>query len=301
MSLPQYAPRYLHNNNFTVLIPQPWPQSVNPEIVIIDDKDEEKSEEDKEISISNKFQIRIPDHNEESESDSESLEHRYEDDLFLNDKKKKGRPKKVIDIDQNKLKSIYEKWIFKHLNSMYLNEKLRADSLRIRLARVAKKIPLVCLNKTQPISKYKSATVRYFLEAYWIAFTKFLELCDKKVSSKVNSKIPAEPPIINFPLEFFEFIAICYPKAKIKVLINSKNCPGIEAKPRGKNIKSIVDENFKYRECTTKAMIAKFIKLNKMYKQCIWLLNQFGHNLLESDPTNRSVGIMQDMLDLMNL
>lgn len=75
----------------------------------------------------------------------------------------------------------------------------RNDVLRIKLARIAKGMPLFWLQKVQPESKPKAKQINYFLEAYWIAFVQFLNVWSPEYRFNVIRKIEFYGERINLP------------------------------------------------------------------------------------------------------
>jgi len=57
---------------------------------------------------------------------------------------------------------------------------MRSDARRMKLFRLSKSIPKIILEKLEPRSRYKQDGSVHFLEAYFNAFSKFLEIISEE-------------------------------------------------------------------------------------------------------------------------
>jgi hypothetical protein len=105
-----------------------------------------------------------------------------------NKTKKRGRPEKIISIPTPQLHAHLATALSIATKKICEGEKyeFRADTLRVRLIRLAKKIPLMLLHLLHSKSKYKSNMVAHFKEAYLNTYRRFLEILEFKGIEKVE-------------------------------------------------------------------------------------------------------------------
>lgn len=89
----------------------------------------------------------------------------------------------------------------------------RADTLRVRLVRLAKKIPLTLLHSLNSKSKYKSKHIEHVREAYLNTYKRFLGLLESRGIEKYRHWDDFENPNIN-PHEFIQFCSLHFPTKK---------------------------------------------------------------------------------------
>lgn len=132
-------------------------------------------------------------------------------------KNKRGRPEKVISYTNSELWGILTKYLNKSISQICEGSKYdcRADTLRVRLFRQAKKIPLFLLHNLHSKSKYKSNAAENFKDAYLNTYFRFLQLLESRgieecpFITKRGFVGEEEPP------EFLEFCTLHFPKNKI--------------------------------------------------------------------------------------
>ena len=118
-------------------------------------------------------------------------------------------------------------------------EDLRSDSRRTQLIRVAKKFPLKILEKAELRSRFKTLTPKYYMQAYFNWFMKFLELLPDEILQKYHDSFLQFYGDYNwieegktsikvnyytnryekYPAEFFKFWEITFPKSKLREMI----------------------------------------------------------------------------------
>ena len=131
--------------------------------------------------------------------------------------RKRGRPRKKIDLDtdglwdklskeiSNKVKKICTEWEYD----------LRADTLRVWLIRLAKKIPLLLLSHLHSKSIYKAVDMDTFKRAYLNTYKRFHILLRKKAKVKKYEKCLLEMEDHNNPPYFLEFCSLHFPQNKV--------------------------------------------------------------------------------------
>ena len=233
--------------------------------------------------------------NEKEEQDMEQIYHcslgqpeenkrhhaRYAYDDMDNEEKckKRGRPEKIIDVSNRQLWSMLIKNLWKHVKTIWEGEKYdyRADTLRVRLIRLAKKIPLFLLHKLHSKSKYKSSNVEHFKEAYLNTYKRFLLLLEMQNLETYKHweafKNCDDPP------EFIEFWALHYPKSKISVLNMSKS-PA--------ELKNLLDK----RNKTSLKGFMELSKINRVLFQTMRLLKKAAL----SELNEKAKGIIESFL-----
>ena len=216
--------------------------------------------------------------------------------------KKRGRPKKSWQKSMSEILENLKKTVWERVKKISENADVRSDSRRAKLARVAKKIPLLILNLVEIKSKFKAPIKKYFMEAYFNAFIMFLEIVPKEsqevyferflkkyrsIDWAVNKSKNSKPKKYTnsydkFPDEFYLFCKTSFSKKKLKImdsfiLHSSKNTQHIA--------KSNEDYSIELRDGTTKNAIAKMISSNVIYKDCLNLVYSFckGSDYLSND------------------
>ena len=91
----------------------------------------------------------------------------------------------------------------------------RADTLRVRLIRLAKKIPLYLLHTLHSKSKYKSHLLDHYREAYVNTYKRFLLLLESQGIEKCAFWGTFEDDS-KYPPEFIEFCSLHFPRNKIE-------------------------------------------------------------------------------------
>jgi len=96
-------------------------------------------------------------------------------------KNKRGRPVKVLNFTDTELWDELLQKITDKVAKICDNDKYenRADTLRVRLIRLAKKIPLYMLHILHSKSKYKSNNKVLYREAFLNTYKRFMILLDK--------------------------------------------------------------------------------------------------------------------------
>ena len=85
---------------------------------------------------------------------------------------KRGRPKKILHVAKSQIINKLSLLINEALKTIN-TKKIRSDSRRMQLVRLAKKLPLEILRLVEPKSKYKSSNKSFVTEAYFNAFIRF--------------------------------------------------------------------------------------------------------------------------------
>jgi hypothetical protein len=212
----------------------------------------------------------------------------------------------------------------------------------MQLVRLAKKLPLEILRMVEPKSKYKSPNNSFVTEAYFNAFIRFCEVICQEKQNRVhtslanqfaNKKWPSDekhdyfkPTLTNlelYPNEFFQFIAICFPKNKLNRYINIFRQGSVRfshcwfsGSPQNSAFTSVVRShsqvlklnefdslsNFemlrhsmKLRDSTSKDHLIAFAKINKMYNYCLSLIYALAK------PENLSEGCETQLKEIINL
>jgi len=116
-----------------------------------------------------------------------------------------------------------QKNLKKHVKQICEGEKydFRADTLRVRLIRLAKKIPLFLLHHLHSKSKYKSNSLNHFREAYLNTYKRFLQLLEIQ-NIENYSHWDKFDDLQSYPPEFLEFCALHYPRSKVEELAGWK-------------------------------------------------------------------------------
>jgi len=105
---------------------------------------------------------------------------------------------------------LVKQFIFDNLSKIYEKKPNRTETLRNQIARIAKGIPLHLLYKLQPPFKFKTATKKYNVEAYFITFLRFLDIVDSEIRNNVLIKINTKYGSIDNILTEITKISSCY-------------------------------------------------------------------------------------------
>lgn len=133
--------------------------------------------------------------------------------------KKRGRPEKVIDIDNHTLWESLKESVGRNIRAICEGTKYdtRADTLRVRLMRQAKKLPLFLLHSLHSKSKYKSNNPGLVREAYLNSYKRFLELLQKHTLFSYNHWNAFDNPNMN-PPDFINYCTLHFPESKVEQL-----------------------------------------------------------------------------------
>lgn len=162
------------------------------------------------------------------------------------------------------------------------------------------------LNMVEPKSKFKSSCQGNFTEAYFNAFLRFLQLISEdgqkavlrsfhnkykenswgeNIKSHHLADLNAENLSL-YPDEFYQFIAIFFPKQKLKIyddIFKGKGSQTAASESSNAllvtfptNGPQIIAEGQKYRKSTNKEELLKFTCSNLMYLECLKLVFKLG-------------------------
>ena len=179
-----------------------------------------------------------------------------------------------------------------NLRKCQSKEDLRSDSRRTQLIRIAKKIPLKILEKAELKSRFKTLTPKYYMEAYFNWFIKFLELLPDEILQKYhdsflqtygdyNWAVRDEAPLkINYytnryekyPAEFFKFWETTFPKSKLISMFEYLKKKAKKNNPTSKISIPIDISRVPSRTNTSKRVIIDMIGSNDVYRDCVRLV-----------------------------
>jgi hypothetical protein len=131
--------------------------------------------------------------------------------------KKRGRPEKIIEISDEKLWKMLCKNLCKQVSQIWETGKYdwRADTLRVRLIRLSKKIPLYLLHTLHSKSKYKSHILDHYRDAYLNTYKRFLILLESQGIERCGFWDAFEDDRKS-PPEFIEFCSLHFPRSKVE-------------------------------------------------------------------------------------
>lgn len=149
------------------------------------------------------------------------------------------------------------KYLIKHVNDIWEGTKYetRADTLRVRLMRQAKKIPLFLLHNLHSKSKYKSNNIEHVREAYLNTYKRFLELWQINNIDKYQHWTSFDDSDIN-PPDFINYWTLHFPESKVELLF------GREA----------VSKLLHYKKSTSLRGFLKLGEMNRVLFQTLKLL-----------------------------
>ena len=102
-------------------------------------------------------------------------------------RKKKGRPMINKTITKAKLLNSLRNLIQTKIQSIK-EKRMRSDARRIKLIRLAKKIPMFILKECELRSRYKQGDSKKFFKSYFNCFFKFLEIISEEGQRNILKK-----------------------------------------------------------------------------------------------------------------
>lgn len=152
-----------------------------------------------------------------------------------------------------------KEYLVKNVNDIWEGSKYetRADTLRVRLMRQAKKIPLFLLHNLHSKSKYKSNNIEHVREAYLNTYKRFLELLEAH-NLDAYKYWDAFDNLNKNPPDFIKYWTLHFPESKVELLF------GREA----------VGKLLLYKKSTSLKGFLKLGQMNRVLFQTLKLLKQ---------------------------
>lgn len=183
-------------------------------------------------------------------------------------KNKRGRPEKVIHFTDQELVEILKENICTQAKDICSDNQydFRADTLRVRLMRLAKKIPLFLLHKLHSKSKYKSTDVQHFKTSFLQTFLRFFRVL-KVLGIEPNRKDEEGDERAEYPAEFVQFCTLHFPRSKCEQLFRDSKDGDVMAQLLAQRTK------------TSLKSFLEFGKANRVFHSCIKLTYYLGKDV----------------------
>ncbi|CAI2364941.1 unnamed protein product [Moneuplotes crassus] len=192
-------------------------------------------------------------------------EHGVTKGVKIKKKSKRGRPEKIIDYSDQELVDILKVHICSNAAIICEDSRyeFRADTLRVRLMRLAKKIPLFLLHKLHSKSKYKSTSVEHFKTSFLNTFVRFFRIVEflgieHSIEWDEFNKRKQDPP------EFDQFCSLHFPRSKCEQLFKAQRS------------NPAMNKWLSQRTKTSLKAFIEFGKINRVFFSCIKVMYVVG-------------------------
>ena len=217
-------------------------------------------------------------------------------------KNKRGRPEKVIEVNDEELwEKIFEairKQVIEICNSDKNNDKTndRADTLRVRLIRLAKKIPLNMLHELHAKSKYKSNIKAHYRKAFLDTYKRFKILLNIHGIEQNEDFSSFEGDDAN-PENFLEFCSLHFPKKKVMELFKDIDRENVTKQLENRDNTSLKGfiEMAKSNRCLFHVIrLLKYAcekEVNPLHPKASNIINTFLNKEMEFYPAKKEISI----------